>query len=75
MALKAVNYSYVFNQATAATTWNIQHNLNTTSPIIDVWYNNAGVMTRILPASTQVVDSNNVTLTFSTAVAGVAKIV
>jgi len=48
---------YVHNQAVAATTWTVSHNLGTTTPLVDVWI--GGVRTTV---PVQIVDSNTLTV-------------
>lgn len=66
--------SYTFIKSVAAATWNINHNLNSV-PIIDVMETAAGVTKRVMPASVIHVDLNNTTVTFSSAVAGQARLI
>lgn len=56
---------YVHNQALATNVWTVVHNLNTSTPIVQV-YNQTGDMLRITEEITtiQVVDANTVTITF-----------
>lgn len=59
--------TYTFTQPSASSTWNIQHNLNKfpSVTVID-GYN------RVFVGDIEYVDSNNITITFSAAVAGKA---
>lgn len=57
---------------TAAMTWNIAHNLGSENVIIQTFDENKAV---ILPNSITIVDSNTVTVTFSSAQAGTARII
>jgi ribosomal protein L2 len=66
---------YKHTQSTPATVWTINHNLGTQAPIVDVFYNDGGQMTKVLPSNIQVVNSNTVTLTFSTPISGTAEVV
>ena len=59
-------------QSTADTTWSIVHNLNTLAPIVDCWINVGGTITKILPLSVVATNVSTVTITFSSAQAGVA---
>jgi len=56
----------------ASTTWAITHNLDTSSPVVDVWVDVSGTMTKILPQSVVATSSSVVTITFSSATAGIA---
>jgi len=62
-------------QSTTSTTWNVQHNLHTSSPVVDCWIDQAGTLTKIIPLSVDVVDEDNVTITFSSVRAGEAFVV
>ena len=64
-----VGARFIFNKSTAATTWNIQHNFGTKYPNVTV-YDSNDVM--VIPTSVTATDSHNMTLTFSSAVAGIA---
>lgn len=65
--------TYTHTQTTAATSWNVNHNLNT-HPVVDVLYDDAGVLTKMLPLSITYVDANNIVIAFSVARAGVARL-
>ena len=61
--------TYVHTEAVAATTWTVTHDLNTTIPLLQV-YNAAGEM--LIPDSVTPLNNNEMTVTFSTAIAGTA---
>jgi len=65
---------FTYTQTTASTTWNINHGLNLTCPVIQVYINYEGGVQRIIPLSVSVVDANNLTVTFSEAQSGYAKL-
>lgn len=69
MAFTTPGHAYNHLQAVGSTTWNINHNLNNSSPIVSAVLDLGGTMTVVIPASVVVVDANNVTLTFTQAVA------
>ena len=62
-----------FTQATPATTWTINHNLNAvvTSDVM-ILFN--GSYTKILPASVTATSANQLVITFDTAYQGTARI-
>ena len=60
---------FIFTKVTAATTWNIQHNFGTKYPNVTVYDSNDAM---VIPTSVIATDSKNMTLTFSSAVAGIA---
>lgn len=62
----------ILTVAVATETWSINHGLNSEDVIIQAYDENKFV---IIPNSIQIVDSNNIELTFSSAQAGVARIV
>ena len=62
-------YEYV--QTTPATTWAINHNLNS-APISDV-VDDTGA--KILPDTVDIVDMNNVNITFTYAATGTARLI
>lgn len=66
MALSSVLKAYSETVASASS-WTIQHNLGTSSPVIDVY---DGSDTRIMPASVVIVDANQLTVNWSSATAG-----
>lgn len=75
MALTGIKGSYIHTQTTAASTWTITHNLNSTEVNIDVIVDNAGTREKILPQDITIVDANTVSVAFSTALTGSARVV
>lgn len=65
---------YMHTQATAATTWNINHGLGA-KPSVDVFFDMNGIVNKAFPLSIVHVDDNNVTITWSVARAGYATLV
>lgn len=65
--------TYTHTQLTPSTVWSINHNLNG-YPIIDVLFNDNGVLTKIIPSSVVLVDDNNVTITFTQNYTGIARL-
>jgi len=61
--------TYVHSEAVASTTWTVNHGMNTTIPLIQV-YDEEGEM--LIPESAIPLDNNNMTITFNVAVAGTA---
>lgn len=58
--LTGMNNTKIHEQSSAATTWTITHNLNTTSPLVQV-YDNSGNMlipNSIIPTSNNIVEIN-----------------
>lgn len=66
--------SYTHEQASAATEWNITHNLGTTAPSYHVYIDNSGESTQIIPNKAEVVDANTLKLTFTSAFSGTARV-
>lgn len=62
---------YTHTQSTSATTWNVAHNLGTTS-VIAMAFNGSS---QSLDATVAVVDANNVTITLGTASTGTAVVI
>jgi hypothetical protein len=60
------------NQIIASSTWSITHNLNTTSPVVDIWIDVAGTITHIVPLEVQVIDSISCNILFSVNTSGTA---
>ena len=58
-----------FAQATGSTTWTINHNLNTFTPLVDVY---DSIYNQLIPASVSSINANTTQITFSTAQAGYA---
>lgn len=54
--------SYVHTQDSASETWNVEHNLNTGTPVVMVY---DGQPDYIIPANIEPVDNNNLTISFS----------
>ena len=63
--------SYVHTQGAANTTWSINHNLGTT----DVWVQIKDNDGKIVNATVTVVDADNITITFTSAIIGTAVVV
>lgn len=63
--------TYTWYQQTAASTWTITHNLNTTSPIVQLYGSDNTMM---LPDSVEPTDNNTVVVHFGTAAVGRAVI-
>jgi len=63
---------YKHTQVSSSTTWTITHSLGTSAPVVDCWINNGGVNTKIIPLNVVATSANVVTITFSSAQAGVA---
>ena len=76
--LNAVSASYAasvgvnFVQSSPATTWTINHNLNNQYPLVQT-YNSSSAT--IIPASIVGTSTNTVTVTFSTAISGYARVI
>jgi hypothetical protein len=70
---------YRYEQATASDTWVITHNIGNNGgqglPIVDVFVDINGSMTKIIPMNVAKTSANIVTLTFSTAYAGFAVVI
>ena len=75
MGYKSVYGAIIFTQSTAATVWNINHNMDTLAPCVDFWVTFNNQLTKIIPASVVVVDANNVQATFTSAQSGIASVV
>jgi hypothetical protein len=65
MTYSIITTTHTHTQSTAATTWNITHNLNLLAPIVDTWIVINGSNVKVLPVSVEVVNVNNITITFS----------
>lgn len=63
--------TYTFQQSSPSASWSIPHNLATTNPLVQIY---DATQTMIIPNSVDIVDSNNLTVTFGSAVAGMAVI-
>lgn len=60
---------FQFTQDTGSTTWNIIHNLNTFTPLVDVYDSSYN---QLIPAGVTSVDANTTQISFSTAQTGYA---
>ncbi len=70
----SANVRITFNQTTASATWNINHGIGTMYPVVDVYVLENGSYTHFYSMGVSVVDSNNVTVTFSQPFAGYATV-
>lgn len=59
--------TYLHTQQTSSDTWTITHNLNTGTPLVQV-YDTTNKL--VIPGDVEVTDNNNVSVTFGTAVSG-----
>lgn len=66
MTKQATHGAYIHSQDVPATEWNIAHNMNC-SPIVHVYILYEGVVQRVIPNAIDVVDANNITITFTSA--------
>lgn len=62
---------FTYNQETEAPTWNINHSLNSTHVIVQVYDINNNM---VLPARIKIVDENNVDVIFANSITGSVKI-
>jgi len=69
--------SYDHPQSSASATWNINHNLGTQDVAIDTMVDvgSPAVLTKAIPLTQVATDNNNVTITWSVAQSGNARIV
>ena len=69
---------YTHTQSTAAVTWSIAHNLNTSAPIVDVYIEvtTEGNTTteKAFPKDIRAIDANNAEVEFTTAKKGFARL-
>jgi hypothetical protein len=66
---------YEYTQNSPALVWNINHNGNTLRATVTIYDTIASPMTQILPDSVQVIDPNNVRVTFASPQAGIALVI
>jgi hypothetical protein len=62
-------------QISASTTWTINHNLNNPLVGCDVYVHDNGVLEKILPLNVVTTSNNTLTINFSSARAGNARVV
>lgn len=67
-------YGFTYFQETPSTTWNILHALNIATPVIQVYIDIDGGVQRVMPSSVVSVDANNLTVTFTEAQSGYARL-
>lgn len=68
MSLSTITAAYA-ETFTASTSWVVQHNLGTSTPVVDV-FSGGSPDERLMPASVVATDANTVTITWSVATAG-----
>jgi len=66
---------YEYTQNSPALVWNINHNGNTLRATVTIYDTIASPMTQILPDVVQVIDANNVRVTFASPQAGIALVI
>jgi hypothetical protein len=69
--LTSANNTFIHDQASSSSSWTITHNLNTVSPLVQV-YDDSGSM--IIPGEVIPTSNNVITITFTTAITGRAVI-
>lgn len=67
--------SFQHVQYDASDTWEIVHNQFTMAPIVDVYVNVDGNLTKIIPKDVEVIDQSTVRILFTTPRTGVVRIV
>lgn len=66
-----ITLGHIHEQVSAGVTWNINHNLDTLTPLVEVW-ENSNQITQFDSATA--VDANNITIEFNTSISGTAVI-
>ncbi len=64
-----------FSQLTGSSSWVITHNLGTPAVAVDVFVNFNGGLEKIIPANIELTSNTVMTVTFSSAQTGIARIV
>lgn len=64
-----------FYKSTPGTVWNIAHNLGSTVLINDVMVNINGTIEKIIPASVEIIDSNNLQISFTEPFSGYVRMI
>lgn len=67
--------TYDHNQASGSSSWVINHDFDTDSVAIDVFVDNGGDLEKILPADVVASSDNTLTITFSSAQTGWARVI
>jgi hypothetical protein len=62
--------SFTYTQTTPQSVWNVNHNLDVPNPVVDVWVDDNGITTIMLPKQIRLVDTNRLEITFTIPVAG-----
>ena len=70
MSLATFMGTYQEEVTVAATSWVITHNRNTTTPVVDVWWDDSGTWKKLLPLNVTATSANVVTITFTGSTAG-----
>ena len=61
-----------FTQTTPSSNWTVAHNLNSSQPVVDVWIDDNGITTAILPKQIQIANANTLNISFSIPLSGTA---
>ncbi len=69
MSIETLTKAYSETVSVASTSWVIQHNLGTSTPVVDV-YSGGSPDEKILPASVIATNDNTVTIAWSIATTG-----
>ena len=64
----------VYEHTAPSTIWEVEHNLNTLTPLVECWVNTDGVQFKIFPLSVKPKDKNTIQITFTRPYAGRAVI-
>jgi hypothetical protein len=59
-------------QTTPSSNWTVTHNLDTLQPAVDVWVDDGGITTAILPKQIQTTNANTLNINFSIPMSGTA---
>jgi hypothetical protein len=66
--------AYTYTKDTPGLVWNVTHNLNTLNPVVDVWVDDNGNTTAVLPKQVRIIDADKLEITFTVTTNGVAVI-
>lgn len=63
--LVTIDSTYIHVQEDPEVTWVINHGLNTTAPMVNVWIDDNGIERKVIPNDIKVINAGTVNIIFS----------
>lgn len=67
--------AYDHDQTVASASWTVQHNLNTLDTVNDIFINDNGNLSKMIPQNVIATDLNSITVDFTSVQTGVVRVI